>query len=601
MEQQDQRNFILFLVIAVVFMMGYQMFIVEPQVAEREAAEQQAQIEQEEAERIAPSVPLAPTVEAALGQDTRLAFDSPSLDGTIRLRGAVIDDLNLKQYYQTIDRQAEVRLLRPEAAEFGYYGGWNWLTEEGTQLTGFEDTWTLTNGNRLTPTTPVTLQIETGGVRISREISLDENFMFTMTDTLTNLGTTPRRLRAYGAIRRHGDDGDFLEATTPGANRDRGLVHLGIVGILNGKLEKLNFKKIKKGEDVSAASNEGGWIGLTDKYWLGALVPQQDQAFTAKSEYRVRVADAFTEVRTVGTELMVAPGSSITATNQLFAGAKSVNVLRNYQDTLGIDRFDDAIDWGLLYFLTKPFFSALSWLAAKLGSFGLGILAFVVIIKIIMFPLYNKSYAAMAQMKLLAEPMKDIQERFAADPQRKQQEIMKLYKEKKANPLAGCLPILFTIPVFFALYKVLFVTIEMRHDSFAWLTDLSAPDPTAIGNLFGLLPFAAESVKSIPLLGFIIGIGILPILYGFTMFILQNVSTPPADPMQRRIIMMLPLVFTFVFGGLASGLVLYWVWNNILSIGQQYYIMRKNGVETQVDTFLAKRFGKKKAEGGGEA
>jgi YidC/Oxa1 family membrane protein insertase len=599
MEQQDQRNFILFLVIAVVFMLGYQTFIVEPQVAQREAAEQQAKVEQAEAERIAPSVPLAETLEAALAQDTRLVFDSPSLDGTIRLRGAVIDDLNLKQYYQTISRDEEVRLLRPEASEFGYYGGWNWLTEEGTPLTGFEDDWTLVSGDRLTPTSPVTLQIEIGGVRISRQISLDENFMFTMEDTLTNLGTGQRRLRAYGAIRRHGDDRDFLEVTTPGANRDRGLVHLGIVGILNGKLEKLNFKKIKKGEDISAASDEGGWIGLTDKYWLGALIPQQDQRFTAKTEFRTRVADAYTEVRTVGTELTVPPGASITATNQLFAGAKSVNVLRDYEATLGIDRFDDAVDWGLLYFLTKPFFTALSWLAAKLGSFGLGILAFVVIIKVILFPLYNKSYAAMAQMKLLQEPMKDIQERFAADPQRKQQEIMKLYKEKKANPLAGCLPILFTIPVFFALYKVLFVTIEMRHDSFAWLTDLSAPDPTAIGNLFGLLPFAAESVKSIPLLGFIIGIGILPILYGVTMFILQNISTPPADPMQRRIIMMLPLIFTFVFGGLASGLVLYWVWNNVLSIGQQYYIMRKNGVETQVDKFIAKRFGK--AEGGGEA
>jgi len=596
MEQEDQRNFILFLVIAVVFMLGYQTFIVEPQVAEREAAQEQAKIEQEEAERIAPSVAIVASVEEALGQDTRLTFDSPSVDGSIRLRGALIDDLNLKSHYQTIEQQEEVRLFRPEASAFGYYAGWNWLTEEGTQLTGFDDEWTLVSGERLTPTSPVTLQIETDGVRIARKISLDENFMFTMEDTLTNLGSAPRQLRAYGAIRRHGDDNEFLEATTPGANRDRGLVHQGVVGILDGKLEKLKYDKVAKGEDISASSAGGGWIGLTDKYWLGALIPQQDQTFTAKSEHRVRVADSYTELRTVGTELLVETGASVTATNRLFAGAKSVNVLRGYEETLEIDRFDDAIDWGLLYFLTKPFFSALSWLAAKLGSFGLGILAFVVILKVILFPLYNKSYAAMAQMKLLQEPMKEIQERFAADPQRKQQEIMKLYKDRKANPLAGCLPILFTIPVFFALYKVLFVTIEMRHDSFAWLTDLSAPDPTAVGNLFGLLPFAAESVKSIPLLGFIIGIGILPILYGVTMFLLQNLSTPPADPMQRRIIMMLPLVFTFVFGGLASGLVLYWVWNNVLSIGQQYYIMRRNGVETQLDMFLAKRFGKDKEE-----
>ena len=596
MEQQDQRNFILFLVIAVVFMLGYQSFIVEPQVAEREAAEQQAIIEREEAERIAPSVEIVATVGEALLQDTRLTFDSPSIDGSIRLRGAMIDDLNLKSYYQTIDAQDEVRLFRPEAAANGYYAGWNWLTEQGTPLTGFDDEWTLVSGDSLSPGSPVNLRIEAGGVRVDREISLDENFMFTMTDTLTNLGNSPRRLRAYGAIRRHGDDKDFLEATTPGANRDRGLVHLGIVGVLAGKLEKLKYDKVAKGEDVSASSDEGGWIGLTDKYWLGALIPQQDQTFTAKSEHRVRVADSYTEIRTVGTELSVEAGASVTATNRLFAGAKSVNVLRGYEETLAIDRFDDAVDWGLLYFLTKPFFSALSWLAAKLGSFGFGILAFVVILKIILFPLYNKSYAAMAQMKLLSEPMKEIQERFAADPQRKQQEIMKLYKDKKANPLAGCLPILFTIPVFFALYKVLFVTIEMRHDSFAWLTDLSAPDPTAIGNLFGLLPFAAESVKSIPLLGIIIGIGILPILYGVTMFLLQNLSTPPADPMQRKIIMMLPLVFTFVFGGLASGLVLYWVWNNVLSIGQQYYIMKKNGVETQLDKFIASKFGKSKEE-----
>lgn len=596
MEQQDQRNFILFLVIAVVFMLGYQTFIVEPQVAQREVAEQQAKVEQEEAERIAPSVPIAASVSEALGQDERISFDSPSVDGSIRLRGAMIDDLNLKSYYQTIERQDEVRLLRPEASVHGYYAGWSWLTEQGTPLTSFDDEWTKVSGDRLTPTSPVFLQIEADGVRIDREISLDENFMFTMTDTLTNLGSRPRQLRAYGAIRRHGEDDDFLEATTPGANRDRGLVHLGLVGVLDGKLEKLKYDKIAKGEDISASSQEGGWIGLTDKYWLGALIPQQDQVFTAKSEHRVRVADSYTEIRTVGTELLVEAGGSLTATNSVFAGAKSVNVLRGYEDALGIDRFDDAVDWGLLYFLTKPFFSALSWLAAKLGSFGFGILAFVVILKIILFPLYNKSYAAMAQMKLLSEPMKEIQERFAADPQRKQQEIMKLYKEKKANPLAGCLPILFTIPVFFALYKVLFVTIEMRHDSFAWLTDLSAPDPTAIGNLFGLLPFAAESVKSIPLLGFIIGIGILPILYGLTMFLLQNLSTPPADPMQRRIIMMLPLVFTFVFGGLASGLVLYWVWNNVLSIGQQYYIMKKNGVETQLDKFIASKFGKSKEE-----
>jgi YidC/Oxa1 family membrane protein insertase len=278
--------------------------------------------------------------------------------------------------------------------------------------------------------------------------------------------------------------------------------------------------------------------------------------------------------------------------NAIFAGAKEYEVVNAYK-AAGIPRFDDSIDWGnILYYITRPFFALLNWLKTQIGSFGLAILALTLLIKVPLIPLYNQSYKSMAKMKKLAEPMKEIQERFKGDPQRRQQEIMKLYQREKANPLAGCVPILLTIPIFFALYKTLYVTIEMRHTPFLFLQDLSAPDPTALANLFGLLPIAAADIKAIPILGLIIGIGILPILYGVTMAGIQALSPPPPDPTQRTIMMALPFVFMFVFGGFASGLVLYWVWSNILSLIQQYYIMRRNGVETELDKLIRRLLGR---------
>lgn len=591
MEAQDQRNFIIFMVVSILFLFAYQALILEPNAERRREALEAAEVEREAQAAIAPPVELAASIPDALDRDARVSFDTASVDGSIRLRGAMIDDLSFKDHFQSVDREREVRLFRPEASENAYYASWFWLTEQGTALMGLGDEWTVVGEPTLSTDAPLQLRIEKDGIRVDREIGLDEDYLFTFTDTLTNTGQTERLMRPYGSIRRHGEWKDFLDAATPNASKDRGLVHLGLVGILDGGLTKRSYSKLQKGEGVNKSSDEGGWIGLTDKYWLGALIPSQDLPFSTASERRTRVDDTIIELRTVGTELVLPPGGSITSVNHVFGGAKTVDVLRKYQDSMGLPRFIDAIDWGMFYFLTKPFFFALLWLNNQLGAFGLAILAFTVLVKVVLFPLYNRSYAAMARMKKLQEPMKDIQERFAADPQRRQQEILKLYRDEKVNPVAGCLPILMTMPIFFALYKLLFVTIEMRHENFLWLKDLSAPDPTAIGNLFGILPFAAETVKNIPLLGLIIGIGILPILYGVTMFALQSLSTPPPDPMQRRIIMSLPIVFTFVFGGLAGGLVMYWVWNNVLSIGQQYIIMRRNGVETEFDKFIARRFG----------
>ena len=597
--QQDQRNLILFIVIAVLFLFAYQTFVIEPDAQRRQEAAKQAQVEREQGEEIAPTVEIAATVEEALARNARISFDGPGVDGSIRLTGAMIDDLSLKNYHDSWKRENEIRLLRPEGTQSAYYAGWFWIDENNVPIVSVRDTWSVVSGDKLTPSSPVTVRFTKPGVQIDREIAMDENFMFTFSDTITNTSGSVLRVRPVGSVRRHGASKEFLEATTPGANKDRGLVFLGLMGAMEGTLVKESYKKLEKNTSVAETSDEGGWIGFTDKYWLGALVPDQTQEFSAKFNRIPRAQDHIYEVQTVGTEADIPAGGAITSQQRVFAGAKTLDVLRAYKSELGIPRFDDAIDWGYIYFLTKPFFAALVFLKGFVGSFGLAILAFTVLVKLILFPLYNKSYAAMAVMRKnterLKEPMERIQKQFADDPQRKQQEIMALYKRENVNPLGmlgGCLPLLATMPIFFALYQVLFVTIEMRHEPFLWLKDLAAPDPTAIGNLFGLLPWAAESVKSIPLLGFIIGIGILPLMYGGTMFISQSMGTPPTDPMQKRMIMFLPLIFMFVFGGLAGGLVMYFVWNMTLQIPQQYYIMRRNGVETGFDKFLKKRFGK---------
>ena len=439
---------------------------------------------------------------------------------------------------------------------------------------------------------------------IEREIALDDNYMFTFTDKVTNTSGEKRSLIPLGVISRQGEWKEFLEAADPSAQQNSALVHMGALGILDGKLRKQKYKPLYKGKTLKGETDglipttKGGWFGLTDKYWMGALIPQQDTPFSGRINRTKALAGEGVEVHTIGQPVTLSAGKSLTSENRIFAGAKSLSVLKSYQEDLGIPRMTDAIDWGIMYFLTKPFFLVLLWLKGITGSFGLAILAFTLLIKLPLIPLFNQSYKSMAKMKKLQEPMKEIQERFKEDPQRRQKEIMALYKREKANPVGGCLPMLATIPVFYSLYKTLMVTIEMRHAPFLWMKDLSAPDPTAIGNLFGLLPWAAADVKTIPILGFVIGIGVLPLFYGITMLALQSLSPPPPDPTQRRMMMMLPIVFTFVFAGFAGGLVLYWVWNNILSLFQQYFIMRRNGVETEIDKLLARMLNKEPKESG---
>ncbi|WP_300379934.1 membrane protein insertase YidC [Henriciella sp.] len=607
MDPQDQRNFIIAMVLMIAFVFGYQALVVSPEQEERREAQEQAEQQQEIAgpnatQESQQSVTIAPSVDEALQTNQRVEFDAARVDGSIRLTGAILDDLQLKDHFTTVERVNELRLLRPTNAEYGYYAGWYWF--DGNQpVAGPTTRWQVEGEGQLSTNSPLVMTYEGNGVSIERTVRVDDNYMFTFTDEITNTGSEARTLSPLGSIRRHGEWKNFLDATDPGSSRTSGMAHQGLLGVFDDELTWRNYKNLDKGKGLKKSddqgvrrASEGGWLGLTDKYWMTSLIPEQQYEFAGRYQRLSRETGPVFQVTATGTGRVIQPGETITSENRIFSGAKEYAVLDDYKDA-GIPRFEDAIDWGnILYYITKPLFSLLYWLEQNVGTFGFAILALVVIVRLPLVPLYNQSYKSMAKMKKLAEPMKEIQERFAADPQRRQQEIMKLYQREKANPIAGCIPILLTIPVFFALYKVLYVTIEMRHAPFWYIRDLSSPDPTAIGNLFGLLPWAAGDVKSIPILGFVIGIGVLPILYGVTMTAIQALSPPPTDPTQKMIMRFLPLIFMFVFAGFAAGLVLYWVWSNVLSLVQQYFIMRRNGVETEFDKLIMRLLGRKKEE-----
>ena len=604
MDPQDQRNFIIAMVLMIAFVFGYQAFVVQPQQESRLEAQKQAEAAQEAGvpQAGAPveiEAPSAETVEDALNANQRLTMDAARVDGSVRLRGSILDDLKLKDHFTTVERINELRLLRPANFDNGYYASWYWF-EGNEPVAGPAAQWQAEGNQMLSTDNPVTLTFEGEGVSIERTISVDDNYMFTFTDRVTNTGSEARTLAPLGSVRRQGQWKDFLEATDPGSSRTSGMAHMGLIGVFDDKLTWRNYKNLDKGKGLKDADDqgvrrgsEGGWLGFTDKYWMTSLIPEQNYEFAGRYQRLSRETGPVMQLTIASAGRTIAPGETITSQNRIFSGAKEFSVLEGYQEA-GVPRFEDAIDWGnILYYITKPLFSLLRWLEGMVGTFGLAILALTVLVRLPLVPLYNQSYKSMAKMKNLAEPMKEIQERFKADPQRRQQEIMKLYQREKANPIAGCIPILLTIPVFFALYKVLYNTIEMRHAHFLFIDDLSAPDPTAIGNLFGLLPWAAADVKAIPVIGIVIGIGILPILYGLTMAAIQALSPPPTDPTQKMIMRFLPLIFMFVFGGFAAGLVMYWVWSNLLSFAQQYFIMRRNGVETEIGKFVKRLFGGK--------
>jgi YidC/Oxa1 family membrane protein insertase len=512
------------------------------------------------------AAPAPQTREAALAQQKRVRIETPRLHGSIALNGGRIDDLTLATYHDTVDpKSPEVVLLWPTGTKDPYFAEFGWVADAaGVKLPNQNTPWTASEGP-LRPAHPVTLTWDnSAGLVFTRTVAVDDNYMFTIRDAVRNNTSAPLALTPYGLISRAG---------TPQVSGYY-ILHEGLIGLIGDSLKEINYSDSALDPAKPPVESPGGWLGFTDKYWLTALVPPQDETIKTKFQHVVEGGVDRYQADFLGPTVTVPADGTAATSMRLFAGAKEVNLLDAYAGS-GIPRFDRAIDFGWFYFLTKPIFLTLQFFYGLIGNFGLAILLLTLLIKLLFFPLANKSYSAMSKMKLLQPEMQKIRERFPDDKPRQQQEIMAMYKKVGANPLAGCLPIVIQIPVFFSLYKVLFVTIEMRHAPFfGWIHDLSAPDPTSFVNLFGMLPF---SPAALPMIGPMLMIGAWPLLMGVTMFLQQKLNPQPVDPMQARMFMMLPIVFTYMLSAFPAGLVIYWAWNNLLSIAQQWTIMHRAG------------------------
>ncbi|MGY6704090.1 membrane protein insertase YidC [Roseinatronobacter sp.] len=507
----------------------------------------------------------------------RIDIDTPRLVGTINLRGGRIDDLALRDYRETVEPDSDiVHLLTPEGTREAFYALHGWRPGRDVSwddVPGASTPWELVEGTRLAPGAPVTLAwTNEQGLRFTQRYEVDENFMFTITQGVENAGDATARVAPYGLLSRHGEPSDLENFF---------ISHEGFIEVADGRLNEDKYKAIRdlrvhERENTNARVTEvaeNGWLGISDKYWMAMLVPQPGQAFSAVSRF-IPSRDVY-QTRADLPTLVVAPGESEQVQTMFFAGAKEWSIIRAYERELGIDRFIDAIDWGWFFFLTKPIFATLYFINGIIGNMGWSIITLTLLIKAVLLPLAWKSYVSMAKMKELQPEMMALKERAGDDRQMMQQEMMKLYKEKKVNPAAGCLPILLQIPIFFSLYKVIFVTIDLRHaEWFGVFNDLSAPDPTSVMNLFGLLPWAAPHPESILAMVFI---GILPILLGVSMWLQMKLNPTPTEPIQQAVMTWMPWIFMFMLGWFASGLVLYWIANNVITFTQQYSIMAMNG------------------------
>ncbi|HEX5777680.1 MAG TPA: membrane protein insertase YidC [Xanthobacteraceae bacterium] len=594
----DQKNTIVAILLSVIVLIGWQYFFAGPQMEKQQRAAQEAQQQQSQPQTqtqtpgVAPApgtqtapgtapTPGAPTTrpgtaprESVIAASPRIQIDTPRLRGSIALKGARIDDVSLKDYRETVDpKSPNIKLLSPAGSPDPFYAEFGWVAPAGStmKLPNADTVWTAATSGTLTHTQPVVLSWDNGaGLIFRRTISVDANYMFTVNDTVENKGADAATIYGYGLISRHG--------TPPVAGFY--ILHEGLIGVLgDGKLHEITYSDIA-GEPPQTVKSTGGWLGITDKYWAATLIPDQATSMQARfASSKIGALDTF-QTDYLLDATTIAPGAKVSSQARLFAGAKEVAVVDGYETQYGIKNFELLIDWGWFYFVTKPMFFALDYFFRWSGNFGIAILIVTVFIKILFFPLANKSYASMARMKAVQPQMLEIRERFSDDKVKQQQAMMDLYKREKINPVSGCLPILIQIPVFFALYKVLFVTIEMRHAPFfGWIRDLSAPDPTTVFNLFGLIPWDPTVV---PVLGPFLMLGVWPLIMGVTMFVQMKMNPAPPDPTQKMIFDWMPLFFTFLLASFPAGLVIYWAWNNFLSVLQQGAIMRKHGVKIEL-------------------
>jgi YidC/Oxa1 family membrane protein insertase len=606
----DNKNTILAIVLSALVLIGWQFFVGMPQ---EKARQEQLQAQHQKQDAPSPAQPSSQTPPAsmqsgtpqvpgqaaapspaapvnrtaALAASPRVPIATDNVLGSIALKGGRIDDIALVRFRETVDpKSPPVTLLSPSGtadpfyAEFGWTGGGS----SDLKLPTSETVWTRTGSGALGVGNPVTLTYDNGeGLEFRRTIAVDDKFLFTIKDEVTNKGTNPVTLYPYALISRHG---------TP-HTLGYYILHEGLIGVLGESgLQEFTYKTIEEKKVVNFDVTNG-WLGITDKYWAATLLP--DPTAHLKARFSTGMLG---NIRTFQTDYLldaqtIAPGATTVANARLFAGAKEVQVVNDYDRQLKLNRFDLLIDWGWFYFITKPLFIVMDYFYRLVGNFGLAILIVTVLIKIAFFPLANKSYASMAKMKAVQPQMTAIRERYADDKAKQQQELMELYRKEKINPLAGCLPIAIQIPVFFSLYKVLFVTIEMRHAPFfGWIHDLSAPDPTNIFTLFGLIPI---DPTILPVVGPFLHLGLWPLIMGVTMWVQMKLNPAPPDPAQAMIFNWMPLLFTFMLASFPAGLVIYWAWNNTLSVLQQSVIMRKHGAKIELFDNIKAMFVKKKA------
>ena len=573
----DQKNFIVAIVLSVLIIVGWQHFFqpTKPPVPQQQTTSQSGTpgTPQTPAGQTAPGAPGAPAAEPAppqilsrkeaLAASPRVTFDTPELIGSIALKGGRIDDVRLVKYRETIDPKSDpVPVLSPVGGEHPYYAEFGWASSDTSIKTPQADTLWTADRTTVEPGKPVRLTWDNGqGLIFALDIAIDDYFMFDVKQSVENKTDKPVTLFPWSLVVRYGQpkaEGIYI-------------LHEGPYGVFNGSLKEFGYSDFKDNKQQKFATT-GGWVGITDKYWMTTLVPDQQAKVDVSIKQTGTQADPKYQIDYMSPGMTIAPGATSSSTSRLFAGAKIVRVIDDYEKKYGIEKFDLTIDWGWFWFFTKPLFWLLEWLYAQIGNFGVAILVLTVMVKAVFFPLANKSYAAMSKMKALQPEMEKLKARYGEDRQRMNQELMQLYRREKVNPAAGCLPIVVQIPVFFALYKVLYTTIEMRHQPFfGWIKDLSAPDPLTILTGFGLFHWDIP-----PFLHFF-NIGLWPIIMGVTMYLQQKLNPAPTDPVQARVFQFLPILFTFMLGSFAAGLVIYWAWSNTLSIAQQYTIMRRHG------------------------
>ena len=535
---------------------------------------------------VAPETPqTAKDRQEALAESPRLTIATPKLSGSISLKGARIDDIVLKDYRETPELNSpNIVLLSPPNAPAPYYSEAGYVAGAGVKLAlpNADTLWTSTGGT-LTPSSPVELTYDNGqGLVFHRTIAVDDQYMLSIADTIDNKTGAPVAIYPYSLILRQG-----LPHTS-----GYSVLHEGYVGVIGDSgVQEITYTSIEKEPKATKSlKGTGGWIGFTDKYWATALVPDQKQSFDGSFSARGTAEKVF-QTDTLGEALTVPANGSAQTSSRLFAGAKVTAVLDSYKQGLGIVKFDLLIDWGWFYFITKPMFFLLDAIYKVVGNFGLAIIAITFLVKAVFYPLANRSYTSMAKMKAAQPQLAALKERYPDDKVKQQQEMMAIYKREKINPVAGCLPMVIQIPVFFSLYKVLFVTIEMRQAPFfGWIHDLSQPDPTNVFNLFGLLPF---NPTALPMIGHFLAIGIWPLIMGFSMFLQMKMNPEPSDPVQKAMFSWMPVIFTFMLGTFPSGLVIYWTVNNTLTVIQQSIIMKRAGTKLELWDNIVGLFRKK--------